>query len=175
MTQTLIAITDGIRALEARLDAMLAETDGEVTPAISKAIDEDLADLEQCLEEKADNYAALIRELEGRGKFQIEHGRAVQANGQAKVSLAARLKERLKFHLEAIGRTKVSTDRFTINVQKNGGKQAIDVHVPAAELPEPFRVTEYRANEEVIRAALEEGEKLSFAALQARGSHLRIK
>lgn len=44
------------------------------------------------------------------------------------------------------------------------------------QLPEEYRVTlvSYRPDQEAIRAALERGERLVFAALGERGKSLRI-
>lgn len=79
----------------------------------------------------------------------------------------------VKDSLVAVNRQKVRTTRFHPRICKNGGKAPV-VHDDTApeKLPERFTIKE-RNNSE-IRAALEAGEKLSFAQLGERGTHLRI-
>ena len=61
-------------------------------------------------------------------------------------------------------------------IQKNGGKQPLVVDwLPLEELPERFQKVTITEDREKIAEALAAGEELTFARLEPRGTHLRIK
>lgn len=77
--------------------------------------------------------------------------------------------------MRAIGKTKFKTALFSFGIQKNGGLQPISVKVEPEELPERFQRVEVKVNNDAIRKALLNGEKLDFAQLEERGESLRIR
>jgi hypothetical protein len=88
------------------------------------------------------------------------------------------LKKRLKEHLEITRRTKTETaSGITLAIQKNGGKQALILaeSLDPAKMPDNLVIVRREPDKEAIYAALEAGEKLDFATLAERGTHLRIR
>ena len=124
------------------------------------------------IEVKADGYAKVIKEIEGSvSTIKAEIDR-LGAKKSALDSSVKRLKEILETSMRATNKTKFKTDLFCFNIAKNGGKQSLDIH---DEVPVEYCKTEIKPDNDLIRKALESGERLSFAILQERGESLRIK
>ena len=132
--------------------------------------------LEEEIEEKAENYGRVIRELEGRAAaLDAEIERMTKLKVAAKRSIMW-MKEALQFAMEGTGKTKIKTDHFAFTVATNGGKQPMYVSDRIEDIPEEFRTyPEPVPNRDAIRAALEAGQELKFAELQERGRSLRIR
>lgn len=128
------------------------------------------------IEIKADNYAKIIKELEGEAEtIKKEISRLDDKYSRIKDNVK-RLKDNLKQAMIETGKTKFKTDLFSFGIQKNGGK------VPLIIDDDTIIPPEYRETHEIIlvdsdkvREALENGEKLDFAHLGERGESLRIK
>jgi hypothetical protein len=169
----LLEIKEDMRAL----DQLLDEQDGDVT-GMEQIIDKWAADLENSLEEKVDNYAALITE-----KMKMYAVRQGEAERLTRLALTDKnradwLKARLKYMLDEMCIKKLETTRYRISVAGNGGKQKLDIFVPDDELPEEYLQTipSVRiANNVAIREALEAGKKIDGVVLQERGTSLRIR
>ena len=73
--------------------------------------------------------------------------------------------------MKQTGKTKFATDLFTFRIQKNGGKRALTID---GEVPEEYTRIVIENDTDKIRQALEQGEKLPFAHLEAQGESLRI-
>lgn len=124
------------------------------------------------IEVKADNYAKIISELSGDAKKIKEEKQRLDARQKALENRAKMLKANLQSAMQKTGKTKFSTDLFSFNIVKNGGKQTLAID---GEVPEEFTKTVIETDTDKIRQALESGEELSFAHLEARGESLRIK
>lgn len=131
-----------------------------------------LESIEGEIEDKADNYAKIIKELEAKEKAKEDEAKRL-INGAS--ILKNRIKG-LKFNLyncmKQTGKTKFATDLFTFNIVRNGGKQALTID---GDVPEEYIKTVFETDTEKIRKVLEEGKKLDFAHLEERGESLRIK
>ncbi len=124
------------------------------------------------IEEKADGYAKIIKELESkRDARKIE---ADRLRNSAKVfdNRINTLKQRLFDTMKEVGKPKFTTNLFSFSIAKNGGKQPLTID---GEVPEEYTKTIVENDTEKIRQALENGENLSFAHLEDRGESLRIK
>ena len=132
--------------------------------------------LEGEIEEKAENYGRVIRELEGHAaliKSEIERLTKLMKADERSITW---LKDNLKFAMDGTGKTKIKTEHFNFSVATNGGKQPMRVSDNIADIPEEFRTyPEPVPNKDAIRAALEAGQELKFAELQERGRSLRIR
>lgn len=158
------------------LEGLLAEAGGDVSEAdAEQAIDAWLAESEGALKEKLDSYGALIREFEERGKARKAEADRLNALASVDTNAAKRLKDRLRWFFEARGIDKVESPRFRFTLANNGGKAPVDVLLPAEALPEWCQRISVSADVEAIRAKLEAGEALEFAALRERGKHVRVK
>ena len=145
---------------------MLYEEDDE------QMILDTLEGIEGEIEEKADNYAKIIRELEAKAKSRKEEAKRLTDNAKTLENKIKFLKDNLYNSMKITGKTKFSTDLFTFNIAKNGGKQALTID---GEVPAEYTKTITENDVDKIRQALENGENLSFAHLEDRGESLRIK
>lgn len=124
------------------------------------------------IEVKADDYAYVMAEFETRSKA-IEGEISRLRDRKAVIDESIKqMKERLYTAMVALDKREITTDLHTFKIQKNGGKQAIEI---TGEVPDNFKRIVYENDTDRIRAALENGELLSFAVLKERGEHVRIK
>lgn len=131
-----------------------------------------LESIEGEIETKADGYAKIIKELEGKKSARKEEAKRLTDSAKVLENRVNTLKENLYKTMKETGKTKFSTDLFNFNIVKNGGKQALTID---GEVPKEYTKVEVINDTDKIRQALEEGKKLSFAHLEARGESLRIK
>lgn len=131
-----------------------------------------LESIEGEIEDKADNYAKIMKELEA--KRDVRKSEAKRLTDSAKVfdNRVNSLKQILFNIMKATGKTKFATNLFTFNIAKNGGKQALTID---GEVPKEYTKTIVENDNDKIRQALENGENLPFAHLEPRGESLRIK
>lgn len=173
--RTLHAITDDLLALE----RILIESEGDIGAPGSEteqAVEAWLGELKTDLTAKADNYAALITELQKRSAARSSEAQRMAALAKRDQAAADWLKFRLKVTLGTLNIDKVEGPRFRITVCGNGGAQPVDIHEPGA-VPKAYCrfIPEQREPDvDLIRDALLAGKKVPGAILQERGTHLRI-
>ena len=144
----------------------------------------DTAEIEACkdtleavlgeIEVKADGYAVVLAEIEGRiNTVNREIGR-LEAIESALSNTRRRMIDRLKTAMEDIGKKEIKTDLHRFKIVGNGGKQPLDINEGC--VPEEYLKTEVKQvpDKDKIRKALESGECLTFAHLEDRGTHLKI-
>lgn len=124
------------------------------------------------IEDKADNYAKIIKELEAKQNARKEEAKRLTESAKVFENRVKALKSNLFNSMKATGKTKFATDLFSFNIAKNGGKQTLTID---GEVPEEYTKTITENDTDKIRQALEKGEKLTFAHLEPRGESLRIK
>jgi hypothetical protein len=126
------------------------------------------------IEVKADGYAVVLAEIEGRiNTVNREIGR-LEAIESALSNTRRRMIDRLKMAMEDIGKKEIKTDLHRFKIVGNGGKQPLDINESC--VPEEYLKTEVKQvpDKDKIRKALESGECLTFAHLEDRGTHLKI-
>jgi hypothetical protein len=124
------------------------------------------------IEEKADGYAKIIKELEAKQNARKEEAKRLTESAKVFENRAKVLKTNLYNTMKSMGKTKFATDLFSFNIAKNGGKQALTID---GDVPEEYTKTIIENDTDKIRQALENGEELPFAHLEPRGESLRIK
>ncbi len=124
------------------------------------------------IEDKADNYAKIIKELEAKLNARKEEAKRLTESAKVFENRIKALKSNLFNAMKATGKTKFATDLFSFNIAKNGGKQTLTID---GEVPEEYIKTITENDTDKIRQALEKGEKLTFAHLEPRGENLKIK
>ena len=159
--------------LELILDAILEG--GADSPEGQQALEAHLAGLDAALDDKADDYAGLIRSLELRSAARKAEADRMRALAKADEALAERLATRLKEAMESCGRTQIDTERFRLSVAGNGGKQPLSVTFEPTTLPKELTTVTVAANKEAIRQALEAGATIAGCELLPRGTSLRIR
>lgn len=131
-----------------------------------------LESIEGEIEEKADNYAKIIKELEAKQKARKEEAKRLTDSAKVFENRVKALKNNLFNVMKETGKTKFATNLFSFNIAKNGGKQALTID---GDVPEEYTKTIIENDTDKIRQALENGEKLPFAHFEPRGESLRIK
>lgn len=143
-----------------------------------------LESIEYEIEDKADGYAKMIKSLEsdiaGMSK-EIERldSRKTTYNNRIKW-----LKQNLEMCMRATGKRKFTTDLFSFNIQKNGGKRKLVIDVDVENLPKKYRIKQPDAiNGDSVRKYLEKNGIVAedgsvnceFAHLEPQGESLRIR
>ncbi len=131
-----------------------------------------LEGIEGEIEDKADGYAKIIKELEARRDARKAESKRLSDSAKVFDNRVNSLKQNLFNAMKQTGKTKFATDLFTFNIAKNGGKQALTID---GDVPEEYTKTIIENDTEKIRADLEAGRELPFAHLEPRGESLRIK
>lgn len=153
-----------------------AEEHGIDSPELEQAFAEHRAGLVAAFEEKADDYAALVRVCETRAAARREEMERLKLLAADDERLAERLRATLMDAMQATGQTKVETSRFRLSVRKNGGKVPVIIE-DEASVPPVFRIPKVTEvlDKDGIRSALEAGTAVPGAVLGERGSRLELK
>lgn len=127
------------------------------------------------LEIKAENYAKIIKELEGTVEvIKTEQKRLSDKKSKLEANVK-RLKDNLQEAMTATGKTKFKTDLFSFSIQKNGGALPVIVDVDTAELPDELVQITEKPDLKAIAKYLEEHPESKLAHYGERGESLRIK
>lgn len=124
-----------------------------------------LESIEGEIEDKADGYAKIIRELEGQARTRKNEADRLKDTAQTLENKVKMLKQNLFNAMKQTGKTKFATDLFSFNIAKNGGKQALTIN---GDVPEEYTKTIIENDTDKIRADLEAGKELPFAHLEPR-------
>lgn len=127
-------------------------------------------------EEKADNYAKLIKHLMADVKAIKEEEQRLYNRRDALENKAQSLKDALEYNMKAIGKTKFKTALFSFGIQKNGGLQKLSFDVEDVyDIPEEYTIPQDPIpNNEKIRELLAT-DQVTWAHLEPRGESLRIR
>lgn len=124
------------------------------------------------IEDKANGYAKIIKELEAKQNARKEEAKRLTESAKVFENRIKALKNNLYNSMKTTGKTKFATDLFSFSIAKNGGKQTLTID---GDVPEEYTKTIIENDNDKIRQALEEGKELPFAHLEPRGESLRIK
>ena len=142
-----------------------------------QAVIDTLDSIEGAIEDKADGYAMIMRELEAdAAKLKAEEDR-LRARRTALENHKNRLKAHLYESMKAVGKPKFKTTLFSFGIQKNGGKRALVLDCGVDKLPPELQMVTVAANNDAIRAYLMDTgeESCEFAHLAPQGEHLVIR
>jgi Siphovirus Gp157 len=170
MSRTLFDISQDLHGLADRLDNLEGDDEAQV-----EAIIQWFEQLGEERDQKLDNYAALIADMEARAQVRRDEAKRLVDRARMDENKASLLKERLRVFFESHGLKTVETSRYRLTLAQNGGKLPLLVDVPVESLPDEYiRFTKTPALD-AIRADLEIGKELPFARFGERGSNIRIK
>lgn len=146
--------------------------DGETDEQV---IFDTLESIEGEIEDKADNYAKIIRNLQASvDVLKAEEERLYQRRKSTENHIQ-RLKDNLQANLEFIGKTKFKTDLFSFSVAKNGGKQPLSITDNLDEIPGKYLIPQPpKVNNDAVRELLKE-KTVDWAHLEPYGQHLNIR
>ena len=125
------------------------------------------------IEQKADGYAKVIKELEPRVEGLKKEEERLAGKRKSIERNIKRMKHTLQQSMELTGKTKFNTELFSFNVQNNKSSLVLDKEIK--DIPSEFLIPQDpKVNGDAIRELLNTGEKLNFAHLEQSKS-LRIK
>ena len=130
------------------------------------------------IEDKADNYAKLIKELENEALKCDREAKRLSERKTAYENKVNRMKRSLEQAMIATGKTKFKTDFFSFGIQKNAPSVVLDFDEKDAEaidaLPDMFVNVKKTVNKTAIKEAINAGLEFDFAHL-ASSESIRIR
>lgn len=127
------------------------------------------------IEDKADNYAKLIKNLHSDAESLKSEEERLYQRRKSLENREKLLKSTLQANLEFIGKTKFKTALFTYTVAANGGKAPLSITDNLGDIPGKFLIPQPpKVDTEAVRALLETKE-VEWAHLEPRGTSLRIR
>ena len=138
-------------------------------------INDTMEAIEGSIEEKADGYAKVIKNMEASiAAIKAEQDRLTARKNLLELGIKT-LKKNLEASMIATGKRKFKTDLFSFSIQKNGGKAPVILDVAdTSELPDELVRIKEEPDMEAIRNMLDQGE-CKYAHYGERGEGLRIK
>ena len=134
-----------------------------------------LESIEGEIEDKADNYAKIIKNMLGEVEAVKREKDRLQARQQALENRAKWLKDTLQANLEFIGKTKFKTELFSFSVSSNGGKQPLVITDNLGEIPGKYLIPQDPVvDKDAVRELLKDKE-VEWAKLEPYGKHLNIR
>ena len=129
--------------------------------------------LQLMIEDKADSYAAVNLNITNEIAALKTEEERLRARRNALERNQLRLMKAIREAMNALGKNKIKTEKFTFSVSKNGGLQPIKVDVE--KLPDKFKKVIMEPDNERIREAINAGETIEGVEVLPRGEHLTIK
>ena len=136
------------------------------------------------IEDKADGYAKIIKALEADvDGIQKENDR-LTSRKKTYENRIKWLKQNLEMCMRATGKKKFTTDLFSFNIQKNGGKRKLTIDVNVENIPEEYRIKHPdTVNGDKLREYLKENGlegqdgslNCEWCHLEPQGESLRIR
>lgn len=140
-----------------------------------QTIKDTLESIEGEFEDKADNYAKIMKNFEVEiAGLKAEEDRLKSRRKKLEDNIS-RMKQVLFDNMKMTGKVKFKTGLFSFTIAKNGGKIPVIVDVPTSTLADEFVIIEEKPNLEAIGKYLEANPKCQFAHFGERGESLRIK
>lgn len=163
MKMTLYQLTDNFKQV------LEMAQDPSIDP---QAIADTLEGIGGEIEDKADGYAKVIKELEADSEKLAAEITRLTDRKKALLNNIKKMKESLTAAMQATGKTKFKTDLFSFNVQKNPPTLVID---DEGNIPAVYYIQqEPELDTTAIKDLLKSGIKLSFAHLE-QGEGVRIR
>ena len=161
---SLFELVEAMRAVLQRID----DAEGVVDEAAGGELDA----LAASIETKAETYAALYRSLNEEADACMRFAENYRNRAARKAAHADMLKARLFEAMQIMKLRRVVTPTATAAIQASA--PALELTVPDHDVPAEYIETKRVIRKDLIKAALQRGEKLSFARL-TRGEHLRFR
>lgn len=140
-----------------------------------QCIKDTLESIEGEIEDKAENYAIIIKELIADAETCKQEKLRLETRQKSFENRANFLKDRLEEIMKETGKTKFKTAKFSFAIQKNGGKLPLIIDDITKVPDEYFKHTEKELDKVKIREAIDSGKKIPFAYYGKQEESLRIK
>ena len=154
-----------------KLQSMLEDPDVD-----QQAVADTMEAMDFAIEEKAEGYVKVIRNMEGSVAAIEQEQDRLNAKKKTLKAGIQRLKTNLQESMVTTGKRKIKTDLFQISIQKNGGKAPVILDVKdTSELPDELVIVKEEPDKEAIRALIEKDGSCKYGHLGDRGESLRIR
>ncbi len=159
---TLYELTEEARELQDMIEEYPPETFSDT-----------IESLQLMIEDKADSYAAVNQNITNEIAALKAEEERLRARRNALERNQMCLCKAIREAMNALGKTKIKTEKFTFSVSKNGGLQPIKVDME--KLPDKFKKMIFEPDNDRIREAIKAGETIEGVEVLPRGEHLTIK
>ena len=136
-------------------------------------ISEQLAKLNMELENKVENGIGLLKNLTATADAMKAEELRLKKRRLSFENKISRIKDYYQSELTAIGKKKILTARGSMTIAKCGGKLPLKIDDENL-IPQDFKKIVYEVDKDKLREVLEDGEIVSGAHLEERGSYLKI-
>ncbi|MCF1614810.1 siphovirus Gp157 family protein [Tetragenococcus koreensis] len=137
-----------------------------------KTLKDTLDGINDAIDDKAENTAKVIRELEGDINTLTSEIQRLNERKTALSNNVKRIKEYLQNEMEKVGKTKVKSERFTIGIQNNPPSVRVE---DERKIPRDyFTPQEPKLDKTKLKDELKRGKEIDGAELRQKRS-LRIK
>ncbi len=127
------------------------------------------------IEDKADNYAKIIRSMLAEAEAIKAEEERLRRRRMTRENRAKWLRDTLQSNLEFIGKTKFKTELFSFSVVSNGGLQPLAISDNLGDIPNKYLIQQDPVvDKDAVRKLLEEKE-VEWAHFEPRGRHLNIR
>ena len=134
-----------------------------------------LAGIEGALEDKADNYAKVMRMLDGDALAIREEEKRLESRRKAIEGNIKRLKSALQYAMETTGKTKFKTALFSFGIRKNPPSVVIDA-ANVRDFPEQYVIeSEPVLDKKALKDALKAGEDMTGLCHLEQSESLSIR
>lgn len=99
-----------------------------------------LESIEYEIEDKADGYVKIIKALEADVDGIQKENNRLTSRKKTYENRIKWLKQNLEMCMRVTGKKKFTTDLFSFNIQKNGGKRKLTIDVDVENIPEEYRI-----------------------------------
>ena len=130
-----------------------------------------LESIEDAIEEKAQNIAKLIRNLEGDIEVLKQEEQRLKRRRTSLESKVKSIKDYLKNELEGAGIDKVKSAHFNISIRNNPPKVLVE---DEKLIPSDYMIPKYSPDKKVLKELLQSGKEIPGVRLiQERGVQIR--
>ena len=154
------------------MELLLMAEDPDTDP---QAFADTLEGIEGAIEDKADNYAKVIRTLEADAAACDAEAKRLRNKKQTIENNIKRMKSALQFAMRMTGKTKFKTALFTFGIRKNPASVVIDA-ANVRDFPEQYIIeSEPILDKKALKDALKAGEDMTGLCHLEQSESLSIR
>lgn len=152
-----------------RMEELIEEAEGEITPEIEEA----LSHLEDVFAEKLEYLALLSREKKAEAAAWKQEEARIAKNRRVAENAEKNLKGFIQMMMENAGIQKIEGERAKLRIQRNG-QPSIDWAGEKDAIPEGFRKVSVTLDSSAVKEHLAAGGELPEGIVVEYGTHVRI-
>lgn len=124
------------------------------------------------IETKSEGYIAVINKLDMEQKKAKEVADRYAAIARSRDNSIKRMKERLLYAMEQMGKNELAAGDFTIKIKANGGVAPLIID---GNVPDNMTKVTIEPDKALIREYLKDHPECEFAHIGERGKHIEVK